>query len=670
MQQETVQKAEELTREIYWNIHGHNLIYLFFALAMIVFVYGFYRRIRLWKLGRPEMRFDQVGRRLLGVLRDGLAQVSVVRDRVPGLMHAGIFGGFIILTIGTFLVLLQADFSVNILFGPFYLWYSLILDIFGLVFILGILIAMFRRIVLRPSRLNLIIDDAVILPLFLVIAVTGVLLEGTRMAGTAEPDSLAVWSPVGRVIAGWYTQELAVIHHRFLWWIHMALTMIFIAYIPFSKLMHMILSPVNMFFRSFKPRGELALIDIEGSETFGVSDMNEFTWKQLLDLDACTQCGRCQDQCPAYNSDKPLSPKKLILDLQKHLTRRGPVLIKADKNKAQADPEPIIGKAVQADEVWSCTTCMACQEHCPVYIEHIQKIIDLRRSLVLMDSKFPSELSLAFKGLETNGNPWNMGAASRADWMRGLNLPMAQDHPEADYLWFVGCSGSYDDKAKATSVALAKIFNTAGVSYAVLGTGEQCCGDPARRSGNEYVFQMLAQANLDAFKSVRFKKIITACPHCYNVIRNEYPQFGGRFDVVHHTELISEFIQSGKITLKGESLSSASYHDSCYLGRYHDIYKAPRKIMMKMAGSGYKELKRNHDSSFCCGGGGARLFMEENLGTRINHLRIQEAADAKIGMLGVACPFCLTMLQDAVKEKSLEGSLAVRDIAQLVAERL
>lgn len=656
------------TREIYWNIQGHDLIYLFFGLAMAVFCYGLYRRIRLWKLGQPEDRSGHIIKRIWGVLKDALGQMSVMRETTPGIMHVMIFSGFVVLFIGTLLVFLQADFSIQILFGQFYLWFSLILDLFGLIFIFGILFALFRRYILRPDRLNIILDDAIILPLLLIIGVTGFLLEGLRIA--VKDPQWAEWSPVGYWIAGWLNLEQAEGIHRILWWGHMALSLIFIAYIPFSKLFHVLMSPTNMYLKSFKPRGELSTIDIENSETFGVSDINEFTWKQLLDLDACTHCGRCQDQCPAYNSDKPLSPKKIILDLQRHLTKRGPELIRAKKAGTEPEPGVIAGNAVTEDEIWACTTCMACQEHCPVAIEHVQKIVDLRRSLVLMDSQFPQELNLVFKGLETNANPWNMGSASRADWLEGLNVPTAADKSDADYLWFVGCAGAFDDKARATSEAFARILNKAGVSYAVLGVDEQCCGDPARRSGNEYVFQMLAQANIEMFQAVKFKKIVTACPHCFNVLRNEYPQFGGRFEVIHHTELILELIRDGKLEIKSSGLTSASYHDSCYLGRYHDIYQAPRDIMKKITGGELKEMKRHHDKSFCCGGGGARFFMEETIGSRINHLRIQEAADAGIQCLSVACPFCLTMLQDAVKEKELDGSIKVKEIAQLVAERI
>jgi len=655
------------TRELYWNVPGHLILYAIFVVVAFIAAYGIYRRFRLWKLGQPEERFGHVVERLVAVFKDAVAQGSIMRDRAPGAMHVAIFSSFIILTIGTFLVLLQADFRIQILFGQFYLWYSLVLDLFGVLFIVGILAAIIRRYVVKPKRLNAILDDSIILPLLILIGITGFLIEGARIAAT-NPD-WAAWSPIGVWASKLFTAENAEGAHRGLWWVHLFLSFAGIAYVPFSKLFHVLASPVNMYFKNTNPRGQLSTMDLENSETFGVSDINEFTWKQLLDLDACTECGRCQDQCPAFNSEKPLSPKKLIQDLQGYMSKRGPELIKAKKTGSEADPEFIVGNAVTEDEMWACTTCMACQEHCPVGIEHIQKIVDLRRGQVLMESKFPNELNPAYKGLETNSNPWNMGAATRADWSEGLDVPTIADKDDVDYLWFVGCAGAFDDQAKETSKALAKILNAAGVSYAVIGADEQCCGDPARRSGNEYVFQMLAEANVEMFKNIKFKKVITACPHCFNVIANEYPQFGGEFEVVHHTEVIAELLKEGKINVSGDGIDSAAYHDSCYLGRYQNIYDAPREILEAVSGKKTKELDRHHDSSFCCGAGGARMFMEEDIGTRINHIRIDEAVKAGVDTLGVGCPFCLVMLQDAVKEKGIEN-IQVEDLAQLVAKNL
>jgi Fe-S oxidoreductase/nitrate reductase gamma subunit len=656
------------TREIYWNIPGHNLLYLLFATSLIIFAYGFYRRYRLWRLGQPENRSGHFRKRLLALLKDGLGQVAVLRDTAPGLMHFFIFGGFVILTIGTILVFIQADFSVRILFGRFYLWYSLVLDLFGVLFILGIIFALVRRYILRPDRLNIVLDDTVILPLLLLIAITGFMVEGARIAIT-QPQ-WAKWSPVGNTIAGIFRgPDLAqtAMQHRVMWWFHLIISMGFIAYIPYSKLFHIIISPTNIYLKSFKSRGQLNKIDdIENRETFGVTDISEFSWKQLLDLDACTQCGRCQDECPAYKSEKPLSPKKIILDLQKYMTKRGKILLYQKKVGEEMALEPIVGEAIQEDELWACTTCMACQEHCPVEIEHVQKIIDLRRSQMMMENKFPHELNATFRGLETNANPWNLGHDVRADWAQGLNVLLMADNPQVDYLWWVGCAGSFDDRAKGVSVALARLLNMAGIKYGVLGLEEKCCGDPARRAGNEYVFQMMAEENIETLKRYSFKKILTACPHGYHILKNEYPQFGGDFEVIHHSELIRELIRNGKLKVAQSQEKVTGFHDSCYLGRYNHIYDAPRDILRSASDGNFRELPRARNKSFCCGAGGARMFMEENIGKRINHLRVEEAKEAGVELLGVSCPFCLSMLDDGIKEKGFDDSILVRDISQII----
>ncbi len=656
------------TREIYWNIQGYNFIYLAFAIALIIFIYGFFRRYRLWRLGAPERRLDQLGKRLWSLIKDGLAQFSVLKDANPGLMHLAIYGGFVVLTIGTFLVLLQADFSLQILYGSFYLWFSLVLDLFGVLFILGLVYAAIRRYIIRPKRLNRLADDAVILSLLFIIGVSGFIIEGARIAATRPVWEH--WSFVGHWIAGWFgssSPEAITATHRYMWWFHMIISMAFIAYIPYSKLFHIFTAPANLFFKSLEPRGRLSTIDMEKSENFGVADLTHFTWKQLLDLDACTECGRCQDQCPAYASQKPLSPKKLILDLQNHMSIRGRQLLKAKSEEAAL--ESPVGAAVTEDEIWACTTCMGCQEHCPVAIEHIQKIVDLRRAKVMMDSQFPQELNAAFRGLETNANPWNIGQDARADWAQGLNIPLMAEQSEVEYLWFVGCAGSYDDRGRNISRALASILQKAGVSFAILGVEEKCCGDPARRACNEYVYQMMAEENIQTFKKYRFKKILTACPHGYQMIKNEYPQFGGEFEVIHHTELIGHLIQDGKIKLEPKN-EKITYHDSCYLGRYNGLYQAPRDVLKVAIGGNIIELPRSKSKSFCCGAGGGRMFMEETLGERINHLRIQEVAMSGAATVASACPFCLDMLDDGAKEKGLEETIKVKDIAQIVAERM
>ncbi|MCK5009011.1 MAG: (Fe-S)-binding protein, partial [Deltaproteobacteria bacterium] len=433
-------------------------------------------------------------------------------------------------------------------------------------------------------------------------------------------------------------------------------------------------STLNIFLRSTGPKGELTPItDFETAETYGVTTINEFTWKQLLDLDACTRCGRCQDQCPAYLSEKPLTPKKIIQDLKNHLKTEGAKLLGGNAQEG-SDNEltPIMGSAVTADELWACTSCMACMEQCPVFVEQIPKVVDLRRYLVMMESSFPSEVAGVFKNLEVNSNPWGIGLASRGDWAKSMGVKILSETEEKDIdvLYYVGCSGSFDDRSKKVAVSFVKILQAAGVNFGILGAEEKCCGDSARRMGNEYLFQTLAQENIECMKKYGIKKIVTTCPHGYNIIKNEYPQFGGSYEVYHHSEFIARLIAEGKLKLKNSINQTITYHDSCYLGRYNAIYSEPRKVVSDIAGTKLVEMERSFERSFCCGAGGGRMWMEEHQGKRINHLRFEDAIKTKANMAATACPFCLTMLEDATKDKEKEESFKVRDLAELVLEAL
>ena len=466
----------------------------------------------------------------------------------------------------------------------------------------------------------------------------------------------------------------AVFFHHLFWRIHFFLVLGLIAYLPYSKLFHIVSSTLNIFLRSTGSKGELATItDFETAETFGVTTINEFTWKQLLDLDACTRCGRCQDQCPAYLSEKPLTPKKIIQDLKDHLQKEGKVLLGGnDKEGRENSLTPIIGNAVTADELWACTSCMACMEQCPVFVEQIPKVVDLRRYLVMMESSFPSEVAGVFKNMEVNSNPWGVGWASRGDWAKALGVKVLSDaeEKEIDILYYVGCSGSFDDRSKKVTVSFVKVLQAAGINFGVLGAEEKCCGDSARRIGNEYLFQTLAQENIECMKKYGVKKIVTTCPHGYNIIKNEYPQFGGDFEVYHHSEFIASLIRERKIKLKHSIDHTITYHDSCYLGRYNAIYSEPREIIRNIPGTKVVEMEPSFERSFCCGAGGGRMWMEEHLGKRINHLCFEYALTIGATIIGSACPFCLTMLEDATKDKEMEGSVKVRDLAELVLEAM
>jgi len=658
------------SREIYWNITGGMVVYVLSIVAIAILAYGLYRHYRLWMLGKEENRMDNIGERIKSLLLYGIAQTRSLRELYPGIMHIMIFGGFLVLFLGSGVDAADYYLGLHFLQGKVYQVFSLILDIAGILAIAGILMAFFRRYILRPDRLDSVLDDAIILTLILFILVTGFLIEGFRIA--AEKPAFEVWS-----IGGWFTAKLfggmernsLLLFHQISWWVHMIISIGFIAYIPFSKLIHIFTSSANIFFRSLKPKGAInPILDFEEAESFGVANIKEFTWKQLLDLDACTGCGRCQDNCPAYLSKKPLSPKKIILDMKDHLLDHGKTLVKGNGGE-EAAPEPLIGKVIEEEELWACTSCRSCQEQCPVFVEHLEKIVDLRKYMVLMESKFPSEVQTVFKNMENNSNPWGIGWASRADWAKDLGIKILEEDSNVDILFYVGCSGSFDDRYKKVSTSLVNIMKAAGVNFGILGKEEKCCGDSARRVGNEYLYQMLAQENIELFKKYNIKKIVTACPHGYNTLKEEYPQFGGEFEVVHHTEFILDLIKQGKLKVSKKIEGRLTYHDSCYLGRYHEIYQAPRDILGAV-GSGINEMGRNKSKSFCCGAGGGRMWMEEDIGDRINEIRVEDALQTNANIVATACPFCLTMFEDGLKAKNKEGALKVMDIAEMVEKAL
>jgi Fe-S oxidoreductase len=529
-------------------------------------------------------------------------------------------------------------------------------------------LAFYRRYVTRPSRLDNRLDDFISLAFLFLILGTGLIMESLRLSIIGK--DIQAWAPIGKGLASLiHTFGLNVATKGFLamlfFRIHFFLVLGFIAYIPYSKLFHTVSSPLNMIFRSLESKGALTYMDLEDeeAETFGITKINEFTWKQLLDLDACTRCGRCQDHCPAYLTEKPLSPKDIILDLKNHLYKQGK---KADEAPA------LVGNVVQEDTLWACTTCRSCMEHCPVYVEHVDKIIDLRRYQVLMESKFPEELMEVFRGLEKNSNPWGLGFDSRANWVEELDVPILSEiqGEKIDYLFFVGCIRSYDDRNKKVAKAMARILNHLGIKFAILGMEEGCCGDPARRVGNEYLYQILAQTNIETFNRYKISKILTTCPHCYNTIKNEYPQMGFSCEVKHHAEFLSELIGSGHLRLDRALPKKLTYHDPCYLGRYNGIYKAPREVLHAIPSLDIREMKRSGKDSFCCGAGGGWMWMDEKIGKRINIQRLEDALATDPDWISTACPFCVTMFDDAIKSKDKEKSLQILDIAEIVEQAL
>ncbi len=678
----------EATRELLWNINGRSLMYLLMVISMAIFAWGTYSRIKLWRIGQKEERLDNLGLRIKSLVKYGFGHKRILKDSFSGFMHLIIFYGFLMLFIGTAIVAVQADFGLPLLYGKFYLFFSLTLDLFGIVALIGILMAAYRRYVKKVDRLENVTDDAISLTLIFLILITGFMLEGLRMYATS--DTWSGWSPVGLLFANLAevvlgNRTLAGSVYQIFWWGHLLLAFGFIAYIPYSKLFHILISPANQFLRSFAPKGALVTIDLEDEdiETFGVANIEEFTWKQLMDTDACTRCGRCQDNCPAYLSGKPLSPRKVIQDLKAHLEEKGSILSKLNQGTNSEKEIPaetaatdeavndilnksLIGDVISEDTVWSCTTCRSCEEQCPVFVEQIDKTVDLRRNLVLMESSFPPELQATFRNMENNGNPWGVGWANRADWAKELEVPLAEEGEEIEVLYWVGCAGSFDERNKKIASSVVKILQQANIKFAILGTEEKCCGDSARRLGNEYLFQSLAQENIEVLNQYRFKKLLTHCPHCFNTLQNEYSQFGGNYEVIHHSDYIQELIQTNKIQLKEELPCKVTYHDSCYLGRYNDIYSSPRSILKAVPGVELVELNRSRENSFCCGAGGGRMWMEENLGERINVMRTKEAFEKESEIISTACPFCLTMFEDGVKELDSDSSIKVLDLAEIV----
>lgn len=667
-------------REVYWNIPEHLYAYLVFAVVLVIFFYGFYQRYRLWRIGQPEGRFDKVGNRIKTVILNAFLHARMLRELYPGIMHLLILWGFLVMAVGAGIDFLHANLGLEIAQGPIYLYFlSLGVDMAGLVALIGIILAIIRRYVLRPSRLDNRMDDAVVLSGIFVMLVTGYVLEGIRINSTGDP--WAIWSPIGYLTAmalgGPAPWQPPV--HRILWWAHLALAMGLIGYLPFCKLSHVLISPLNQYFRSLEPKGALAALNLEDeeAESFGIGKLEDFSWKHLFDTGACTRCGRCQDNCPVFLSDKPLSPKKLIQDLKDHLEKKGAALLRAkvaaSGKESGEEPEraiasrALIGDVVTEDEIWSCTTCRSCQEQCPVFVEQIPKVVGLRQNLVLSESRFPAEAQTAFRNMENNGNPWGIGWATRADWASEVRVKtMAEVDGEVEVLFWPGCAGAFDDRNRKVAKAMVKLMEAAGISFAVLGTEEKCCGDSARRLGNEYLFQMLAQENIETMKQYRFAEIVTTCPHCYNTIKNEYPQFGGEFNVVHHSAYLSRLLRDGRLSPRGGVTAKAVYHDSCYLGRYNEIYVEPRQVLKAAKGLSLVEADRHHGRSFCCGAGGGRMWLEEKLGKRINILRTEQVLLKNPDLIATACPFCLTMLSDGLKDKGIEEGVQVLDLSEIL----
>jgi len=681
---------------------GIFLVLLVVALA----VFGVFltRRVQYVLVGQPEDRRDRLGTRAGGFVVYVLGRKKLFKEPV-GIVHFVIFWGFIVIAFGTLQIVgegLWEAFSLPVIGG--WTGFYLVLDVLMVLVLAAIIVAIVYRYVVRPPRLEASLEAAVILGLIFGLVAAALIYSGLTYAiDGADRYALA---PVTGALADAFGVGASETALQVFWWVHLVLLLAFLVYIPVSKHLHLIMCPVNELFRNLKPRGgQVRPLDLEDEslEEYGVSRVDGFTRWQLLDLYACAECGRCQDHCPAWLSGKPLSPKLLMTKLKDHLDEVGPGLRRAaavnrkgdnavDGGAAPpaspapdaAEPPAMIGDVISEDELWACTTCWSCQEQCPVQNEHVNKVIDMRRALVLDLGEFPQEAQLACRNVENNGNPWGIGAHTRGDWAKELDVAAVDPDAPVEYLYWVGCAGAFDDRAVKVSKAFAALLREAGVSFAILGSDETCCGDPMRRIGNEYLFQMLAQQNVETMNGLGVKKIVATCPHCLNTLRNEYPAFGGQYEVVHHTELLADLLASGRLKLDGAAAQSSgaaaadaasgpakvAYHDSCYLGRYQQQYAAPRHVLGAVPGVSVLEPKRTRAKSLCCGAGGGRMWMEEEAGHRVNELRVGQLLETSPDLIGVNCPYCLTMMEDGLGSVAPDGDVRVMDLAEILAGRL
>ncbi len=657
--------------------------------------------VRRWRLMRvaaaPADRFDRPAQRWAGVIKYMFGQARMFRYRGAGIAHALIFAGFVVLLLRS-LILLARGYASDPHFG-FVIFddhallgmaYRFVKDIIDVLVIAGVAYFFYLRIVVRPARMALTAEGIFILLMILGIVSSDLLYDAAgfvREAGYRRAG-LDLASPFAS-LAGWLLASLppeGVDNIYYLgFWMHSILVLAFLNFLPYGKHFHILTVLPNVYFRNLDGIGRLPVIeDIEGrierEQTLGIRTVRDLSWKDVLDLYTCTECGRCSDQCPATRTGKRLSPKHLTIDIRDHMYEHDGALIAAARRGDNDAFEPLVPAVVHPEVIWACTTCGACEQECPVFISYIDKIVGLRRHQVMEAGEFPEQLQTAFRGLETVGNPYSFDNGQRAAWAEGLDVPLRSEKPDAEYLWWVGCGPSFDDRSRRIARAFAKLLKAAGVDFAILGPEEMCTGDPARRAGNEYLFEILARQNVETLNGFQVRKIITTCPHCYNTLKNEYPAFDGRYEVIHHTELLADLLRSGRLRPEKPVHGTIAYHDSCYLGRYNDVYDPPREILRRIPGLHVVEAKESRDRGMCCGAGGAQMWKEEEPTSRekVNHARARQLLrvlpnptvqreQTGCRAVATACPFCKTMISDALTDLGHED-VVQKDVAELLAE--
>lgn len=669
----------EATREVLWNVSYAWMMYVLLVPTILISGYGIVRRVQSWKRGMPANRFDRPVERLRHLWKHALLQRRVLRDRYAGIFHAFIFYGFIVLTIATVVVMIHHDFGLPIMSGRFYLYFqSLFVDLLGVFAAIGLGMAGYRRWLVKPRKLIYTDEASWILAAGFVIVATGFLLEGWRIAATDDP--WGVWSPagylVGLVSEQFVGKETLKGAHVVLWWFHLILVFAVIAWAPYTKMLHPFTSALNIYAANLEPIGaSLKRIDFEKAENFGVNKLAQLSWKDLLDLDACTECGRCTDACPAHRVGKSLSPRDIILDLRTLLRIQPNGKATDDQSSGDStlnEGSNLVGatNALSPDALWQCTSCGACMEACPVSIEPFPKIIDMRRFQVMEESDFPGTLQSAISSLESRGHPFSGSRFSRLDWTEGLQIPLVADTKDAEVLLWVGCGGALVERNQKSTRALAQLLTEAGVKFAILGREEKCTGDPARRIGNEFLFEQLANENLQTLKRHNLKTVVTSCPHCFNTFRNEYPQLGGDIEVYHHSAFLAKLVEQNRLKFDSKSQQRFTFHDPCYLGRHNDITEAPRTVLERATGQPPIELERNRRNSFCCGGGGGMSFVEEPANQRVNQERAREIVESDADTVVVGCPFCTTMLEDGINACAGGKKIEVKELSEVVLEAI